>query len=121
MHTCVHTVCSVVSDSSATPWIVAHLLWEFSGQNIGVGCHLLLEGILLIQRSNLSPLHLLSWQVVSSPLHSLGSPCQHKRRGKNNFERNEGCEKVQQVLKQIPHSGERSETGKIESGWKKDR
>ena len=59
-HTCMHTVCSVVSDSFETQWIVAHLLWEFSGQNIGMGCHLLLEGIILIQGSNLSLLFLLN-------------------------------------------------------------
>ena len=41
-----------MSDSSATPWTVAHqvpLSMEFPGKNTGVGCHFLLQGILLIQ------------------------------------------------------------------------
>ena len=47
-----------------TPWTVAMLLfpWDFPGKNTGMGCHFLLQGILLIQGSNL---HLLHWQVDS--------------------------------------------------------
>ena len=39
---------------SATPWTVARqaLQWDFSGKNIGVGCHFLLQGIFLTQGSN---------------------------------------------------------------------
>lgn len=39
---------------------------------------------------------------------------------KNNFERNERCEKVQQVLVQIPQEKEGSERGENESSWVKD-
>ena len=38
---------------------------EKRGNNTGVGCHFLLQGIFLIQGSNL---HLLHWQAVSLPL-----------------------------------------------------
>ena len=46
--------------------------WDFSGKNTGVGCHFLLQGILLTQGSNL---HLLHWQEDSLPLRPLRSPC----------------------------------------------
>ena len=37
---------------------IAHLCpWDFSGKNIGVGCHFLLHRIFLTQRSNQSLLH----------------------------------------------------------------
>ena len=38
-----------------TPWTVARLLcpWDFPGKNTGVGCHFCLQGIFLIQGSNL--------------------------------------------------------------------
>ena len=48
-------VCSVVSDS-ATSLTVAHqapLSMEFSGNNAGVRCHFLLQGIFPTQGSNL--------------------------------------------------------------------
>ena len=41
--------------------------WEFSGKNLRVGCHCLLQGIFPIQGSN--P-HLLHWQEDSLPLAS---------------------------------------------------
>ena len=47
--------------------------WDFSGRNTGVGCHFLLQGIFLIQRSKLRLLHLLHWQMDSLPLSHLGS------------------------------------------------
>ena len=37
--------------------------WYSSGQNIGVGCHFLLQGIFLTQGSNPHLLNLLHWQV----------------------------------------------------------
>ena len=43
----------------------------FQARNTGVGCHCLLQGIVLIQGSNL---HLLQWQVDSLPLSHLESP-----------------------------------------------
>ena len=48
--------------------------WEFSGKNIGVGCHFLLWGIFPTQESNLCLLHLLHWQADSLPLAPPGSP-----------------------------------------------
>ena len=44
------------------------------GKNTGVGCHFLLEGILLTQESNLRLLHPLHSQVGSLPLASPGKP-----------------------------------------------
>ena len=49
---CAHLV---VSNPFATPWIVAHRLlcpWNCPGNNTGVGCHFLPEGIFLTQGSN---------------------------------------------------------------------
>ena len=45
--------------------------WDFSGKNIGVGYHFLLQGIFLTQGSNQC---LLYWQVDSLPLSHQGSP-----------------------------------------------
>ena len=45
-------------------------LWDFPGKNTGAGCHFLLQGIFLTQRSN--P-RLLQWQADSLPLSYLGS------------------------------------------------
>ena len=43
--------------------------WDFPGKNTGVGCHFLLQGILLTQGSNPCLLH---WQVDSLPLSHQG-------------------------------------------------
>ena len=54
----------------ATPWTVARqapLSMVFCSKNTGVGCHALLQGIFLTQGSNSCLLHLLHWQVGSSP------------------------------------------------------
>ena len=48
--------------------------WDFSGKNTGVGCRFLLQGIFLTQRSILSLLHLLRWQVDSLPRATPGKP-----------------------------------------------
>ena len=45
--------------------------WDFLGKNSGVGCHFLLQEILLTQRWN--P-YLLHWQADSLPLSYQGSP-----------------------------------------------
>ena len=69
-------LCSV-SQSCLTlwdPWTAAHqapMSMEFSSKNTRVGCHFLLQGIILTQRSNLCLLCLLHWQVDSLPLHHL--------------------------------------------------
>ena len=39
------------------------------GKNTGMGCHFLLQGIFLIQASNLGLLSALPWQAESLPLH----------------------------------------------------
>ena len=69
--------CSVVSNS-LRPYGVqpTRLLcsWDFSGKNIGVGCHFLLWGIFPTQGSNSRLLHLLYWQIQALPLSHLGNP-----------------------------------------------
>ena len=60
-----------------TPWTAVHQIlcaWNFPGKNTGVGCHFLLQGIFLIQGSNLCLLCLLYWQADSLPLNYLASP-----------------------------------------------
>ena len=42
--------------------------WDSPGENTGVGCHFLLQGIFLTQRSNPHLLHFLHWQAGSLPL-----------------------------------------------------
>ena len=45
-------------------------LWDFPGNNTGVGCHFLFQGIFPTQGSNLCLLH---WRADSLPLSHLGS------------------------------------------------
>ena len=57
-----------MSNSLWPPWTVAHqapLSVGFSGKNAGVGCHFLLQGVLLTEPASLGLLH---WPVVSLPL-----------------------------------------------------
>ena len=57
-----------MSDFLQPPWAVAHqapLSMGFSRQEYGVGCHSLLQGIFLTQRSKPGLLH---WQADSLPL-----------------------------------------------------
>ena len=57
-----------------TPWTVTRSLlcpWDFPGENTGVGCHFLLQGLFPNQGSNT---HLLHRQEDSLPLSRLGSP-----------------------------------------------
>ena len=59
----------------ATPWTVAAQLlypWGFPGQNPGVSCHFLLQGIFLTQGSKPRLLHL---QAEFLPLSHQGSSC----------------------------------------------
>ena len=54
-HGCCRLDTQVMSNSFATLWTVAHRIccpWDFPGQNIGVGCHFLLQGIFLTQGLN---------------------------------------------------------------------
>ena len=62
-----------MSNSSVTPWTVAHeapLFTGFSRQEYGVGCHFLLQAIFLTQRLNSCLLH---WQANSLPPSQQGS------------------------------------------------
>ena len=73
---------SVVSDSSATPWTVAHQAprpWNSPGKNTGVGCYFFLQGLFLTQGSNLCHLALAG---NSLPLSHLGSPLIFNRKRK---------------------------------------
>ena len=58
---CMPAQCSVVSDSFATLWTMAHhgilCPWDFAGKNTGTGCHSLLQGIFQTQGSNQRHLH----------------------------------------------------------------
>ena len=63
---------------SVTPWTVTYqvpLSMEFfrQGNNTGMCCHFLLQGIFLTKGKNSSLLRLLHWQVDSLPLCHLGS------------------------------------------------
>ena len=77
MAVCYACVCSVVSDS-LQPYSLepARVLcpWDSPGNNTGVGCHFLLQGIFLTQGSSPSLLHLLHWQMYSLPLVPPGKP-----------------------------------------------
>ena len=73
MHTC-----SVVLDSLHHHWTVAFRFLcpgDFSGKNVEVGCHFLLQGIFMIRGSNLRLLHLLlgRWVFTTESSHR-GSP-----------------------------------------------
>ena len=66
-----------VSNSFATPWIVAHQVlcpWNSPGKNTGVGFHFLLQGIFPAQGLNPHLLCLRHCQVDSLPLCYLESP-----------------------------------------------
>ena len=70
-------VASVVSDSFRLYRLKTTRLlcpWDSSGQNTGVSCHFLLQGIFLTQGSNPCLLCLLHWQMGSLPLVPLGKP-----------------------------------------------
>jgi len=73
---CYWALCSVVSDSFSTPWTIyirpTRLLypWNFPGENAGVGCHFLLQGVFPTQEWNQG----LDWQVDSLPLVPPGKP-----------------------------------------------
>ena len=70
--------CSVLSDSVQSHGLRylarLHCPWHYSGKNMGVGCHFLLQGMFPAQRQNLRLLCFLHWQVDSLPLSHLGSP-----------------------------------------------
>ena len=76
---------SVISDSFATPWTVAHqvpLSIDFSGKNPGVDWHFFLQGIFSTQGLNPSVLHFLHWQADSF---TTGPPGKHVIMGSIHF------------------------------------
>ena len=66
-------MCSTVRHQGMQSFRLLHP-GDFPGKHPGVGCHFLLQGIFLTQRSNLRFLHLLHCQADSLPLHHFGSP-----------------------------------------------
>ena len=66
---CHYCCCCLVTKSCltlGTPWTIRlPCSWDSPGKNTGVGCHVLLQGILPTQGSNSGLLH---WQVVSLPV-----------------------------------------------------
>ena len=67
----------------ATPWTIAPqapLSVGFSGENTGVGCQVLLQGIFPPQGSNLCLLCLLHWQAGSVSLAPPGKPTMYHLR-----------------------------------------
>ena len=60
--------------------------WDSPGENTGVGCHALLQGIFLTQGLNPCLLSLLHWQTGSLPLAPLGKP---------SYKRNVDCAEYQ--------------------------
>ena len=83
--------------------------WDFPGENTGVGCHFLLQGIFPAQGSNLHLLCLLCWQVGSLPLSHLGSPAPPKGRPKIKHCTEMACSPAQRGP--CPHPG-------LGGGWK---
>ena len=67
---------SAVSNS-ATPWTAACQAppsWDSPGKNTGMGFHILLHRISLMQGSNSHLLYLLHWQADSLSIKPLGKP-----------------------------------------------
>ena len=68
-------LCPPLCDSLDCQPLILFSFWEFPGKNTEVGCHFLLQGIFLVQGSNLHLWHLLRLQADSSPTKSHGKPC----------------------------------------------
>ena len=72
-----HHLCIHVYMCAQSPHGLQHIRlpcpWDFPDKYIGLGCHFLLQGVLLSQGLNPSLLCLQYWQVGSSPLHHLRS------------------------------------------------
>ena len=102
---CVH-VCAVMSNSLRPHGLQpARLLCScnFSGKNVGMGCHFLLQGIFPNQGPNLCLFCLLHWQEDSLPLHNLGSPlsCVHMIKSSPSTE--EGIMKIAVIFPTLSH------------------
>ena len=75
LQVCGESVSHSVVSNSATPWTVAHKLlcpWNSPGENTGVGCHFLLQGIFPTQGLNLGLPHC---RQILYHLSQQGSPC----------------------------------------------
>ena len=59
--------CPVLCDPMDCSPQCSSIHWDSPGQNTGVDCHAVLQGIFLTQGSNLHLLRLLHWQVGSLP------------------------------------------------------
>jgi len=79
LNVCVYVLSCLSLSHSLQPYVLqpARLFcpWDSPGKNTGVSCHALLQGICLIQGSNLCLLRLLHWQMGSLPLVLPGKPC----------------------------------------------
>ena len=76
-----HESHSVLSDSLQPHGL--HSPWNSPGQNTGVGCHALLQGIFPTQGLNWCLLCLLHWQAGSLPLAPPGKSIQKVKEVKN--------------------------------------
>ena len=76
-------MCVNMSDSLRPPRL--RCPWGFPGKNTGVGCHFLLQGILLAQGLNSCLLCFLHWQGNSLLLCHLGSPASNKNQPKSRW------------------------------------
>ena len=79
MHICVLSRFSRVRHRT-TPWTVAHevpLSMDSPGENTGMSCHAVLQGIFPTQGWNLHLLSLLHWQAGSLPFMQTGKPFLH--------------------------------------------
>ena len=74
MHVCVCVLSCVQLFMTPWTWPRQAPPWNFSGQNAGVHCHFLLQGIFLTQGSNPHLLHILHWQEPSLPTAPPGKP-----------------------------------------------
>ena len=70
---CLATLCPSLYDPMDCS-LQNSLLMDYPGQNTGVGCHFLLQGIFPTQELNLRVLCLLHWQADSLPPAPRGKP-----------------------------------------------
>ena len=75
--------------------------WDSPGKNTGgAGCYALLQGIVPIQGSNLSLLHILHWQAGSLPLAPPGKPANQLYSNKNVKREKQYRQELQQTSRQ---------------------
>ena len=75
--------------------------WDSPGKNTGgAGCYALLQGIVPIQGSNLSLLHILHWQAGSLPLAPPGKPANQLYSNENVKREKQYRQELQQTSRQ---------------------